>query len=73
MEIKHIEVLESKLDQVDGEQVVKVILQIEVQDASHTSYITEHEVLTIPILSWETITHEDLVKSVKKNLKGRSF
>jgi len=73
MIIKRAEVVEAKLDEVNNEVIVKSTLLIEVEDDSHTSYITEIDILSTPILDWEVLDIEEKERQIKKSLKGRTY
>jgi len=73
MKIKRAEVLESALDEENGEIIVKSNLLIEVEDESKTSYITEIPIISHPVLTWDILDVKEKERQIKKSLKGRSY
>lgn len=73
MKIKRAEIVESKLDEVDGEIFVKSTLLLEVEDESRTIYLTEIDVSSPPVLTWEVLDTKEKERQIKQSLKGRSF
>jgi hypothetical protein len=73
MKIKRAEIVESNLDEVDGEIIVKSTLILEVEDESRTIYLTEIDIPSPPILTWEVLDAKEKERQIKQSLKGRSF
>ena len=73
MRIKNINMLEAKLDEEYGEIIAKVLVSIEVEDESHTSYLTELQLASPPVLSWERLDVSEKDKHIRHSLKGKSY
>lgn len=73
MRIKNASVFESKLDEENGEIVAKVVVLLEVEDESRTSYVTEIPLTSPPVNTWETLDVKEKNRQIVNSLKGRTY
>ena len=73
MHIKNAEILEKKLDEVKGVMTALLSLSIEVVDGQGNSYITELDLKSPPISTWDKIDAKSKEQYIKRSLKSRSY
>jgi len=73
MRIKKVDVFESSLDEENGEIIAKVVLLIEVEDDSRTSYVLELPISTPPINTWEVLDLKEKERQIKNSLRNRTY
>ncbi len=73
MKIKRAEVVESLLNEENGEVFAKVVLLLEVEDDSRTSYVTEIDISSPPLLTWDILDAKEKERLTKNSLKGRTY